>query len=252
MAEQFDSHYFTGQGPVFIAERNAASGAHLGFDFAGDMPQVSIDASSTPNDVRENVTGQRNIASSLAGETTFNINLTFRSSKAEHIKARLQGDLTTKVAGSVTDEDVNGYHDKFSDLANVKCSNIVVKDSTTTTTYVADTDYIAHGDEGMIEILSTGSIADAEALKVSYDYAAQKHVDVNPQDKEWMLTCPSINRRRDNKIGRLTAFKISIPPGGVNLIQDGDDADSVSVQGRVLYDDLRSAGDRLFNFAIED
>lgn len=252
MPEQFDSQYWNGQGPVFLAERDTTTGAPLGLEFAGDSPELRIEASSSQTDIRENVSGQRNIASSLAGEKTFAISITFQSSKAEHLKTRLQGDLTTKVAGSVVDEVVTGYHDKFVQLANVKCSNIVVTDSTAVTTYVANTDYVAYGDEGMIEILSTGSITDGESLKVDYDYAAQKRIAVNPQDKEWQLVFPGINRRRDSKRGRLTVYKMSLEPGGVNIIQDDDGADRVTVTGRVLYDDLRAAGDRLYAFEIED
>lgn len=252
MPEQFESHYWTGQGPVFLAERDPTTGAALGLEFIGDSPNVAIEASDTPNDVRENVSGGRNIASSLHGEKTFTITIGVRSTKAEHIKLRIQGDLTAKTAASVTDEVVVGYHDKFVDLANVKCSNIVVTDNAGTTTYTLNTDYKVYADEGMIEILSTGSITDGETLKVDYDYAAQKHVKVNPQDKEWMLVCPAINRRRDSKRGRLRVWKMSIPPGGVNLIQDGEDADVTQLTGRVLYDDLRSAGDRLYSFEQED
>lgn len=252
MPEQFDSQYWTGQGPIFLAERDSTTGDPIGLEFIGDSPELRLDPSVQRDDVRENVSGDRNIASSIAGETTYAVALTMQSAKAEHLKVRIQGDLTAKAAGSVTDEAHKAYQDKFTALDNVKVSNIVITGSGGTPTYTANTDYVAYNDEGMVEFLSTGSIADAADVLIDYDYAAQKHVTANPQDKEWYLVMPGINRRRDGKRGRMKMYKLNLDPGGVNVIQDGNQADRVSLSGRLLYDDLRAAGDRLFKFELEN
>ena len=49
--------------------------------------------------------------------------------------------------------------------------NLVVQDSTQETTYVLDTDYSLNRASGLVTRISTGSIAEDEAVKVSYDYA---------------------------------------------------------------------------------
>jgi hypothetical protein len=51
--------------------------------------------------------------------------------------------------------------------------NVVVKDQTDTTTYVAGTDYTVDTEEGFIEILAGGSIASGETINVTYDIVAQ-------------------------------------------------------------------------------
>lgn len=78
-----------------------------------------------------------------------------------------------QTAGSVVDEAVTATLGGVIKLANEKVSSVVVKNSAGSTTYVLGTDYaIKSADLGLIEILSTGSIADAAALKISYSKAA--------------------------------------------------------------------------------
>lgn len=72
---------------------------------------------------------------------------------------------------SVSDEAVTAQHDKYTPLEYRDVSSVVVTDSTGVTTYVADTDYTVNARTGMIMALSTGDIADAESLLVSYTYA---------------------------------------------------------------------------------
>ncbi len=249
--ETFNSEYWSGQGPCFLASRDT-DGSDLGFEFLGDMPQVEISNNINRTNIQENVTGGRLTAVSFAGDREYALSLTFNSTKAEHLAKILQADLTTKAAGSVTDEAVTGYHDKFVNLAHVKVSSVVVTNDTGATTYVKDTDYVEHLDEGMIEILSTGSITDAQALLVDYDYAAQKTLKHNPTNSEYILVAPAMNRARDNKRGKLILHKISIDPGSIKLIQDGDLISQATVSGTVLADTLRTAGDQVYTFQLED
>lgn len=251
MAELFDSEYWSGQGPIFLAERNS-DGTHNGLTFIGDGPSLGIETNVNRVDVKENVTGQRNTGASFIGETSRPVSITIQSAKAAHLAQMLQADLTVKTAGSVTDEVVTAHHDKFSTLAHVKVSTVVIQDETDTTTYVAGTDYVLHADEGMIEVLSTGSIGDGDTLHIDYAYAAQKHLKINPQDKEFTLVCPAINRARDSKRGRLVIHKLNLDPGSLPTIQDGDEVARVTVSGLLLLDTLRSAGDQLYSFELED
>jgi len=251
MAETFNSEYWSGQGPVFLARRDT-DGSDLGFEFLGDMPQVEVTNNINRTTIQENVTGGRLTAVSFSGDREYQLNMTFNSAKAEHLAKILQADLTTKAAGSVTDEAVTAYHDKFVNLAHVKVSSVVVTNHAGAVTYVADTDYVVHADEGMLEILSTGSITDAQALLVDYDYAAQKHLKHNPTNYEYILLAPALNRARDNKRGKLIAHKVSIDPGNIQLIQDGDLISQAQVSGTLLADTTRSPGDQVYSFLLED
>ncbi|KJS00892.1 MAG: hypothetical protein VR65_10825 [Desulfobulbaceae bacterium BRH_c16a] len=82
----------------------------------------------------------------------------------------------TAEAGTVdagTPEAIVAVHDQFVRLANKKVSSVVVKDEADTTTYDVGTDYTVNANLGMIEVLSTGTIADGSTLHVSYSYAAE-------------------------------------------------------------------------------
>jgi len=251
MAEQFESHYWSGQGPVFIGRRDA-SGNPIGLKFIGDVSQVELTPSVDTVDVLENVTGNRNIAASFRTKVEYALAITMKSVKPEHLAEALQGSVTTKTAGTVTGEAIKGWHDAFTKLANVKVSNETVTDSTGTTTYTAGTDYILHGDEGMIEVLSTGAITDGQDLLIDYDYAAQSEVKANPQAEDLVLVFSGLNRARSSKRGRLTIHKVNLDPSALSAIVDGDQEAAMSITGKALYDDLRSAGDQLFTWDLED
>ena len=253
MSEQFDSVYWRGQGAMFLAPRNS-SGNPLGFTFCGDVDSVEGTPNISTVKVKENVTGQRLTAASFTTDSEFPITINFKSVKPSQLAKALQADLTIKVAGTVdvgTPESVTAYDDVFSKLDHVKVSSVVVKDVTDTTTYVVDTDYVLHGDEGMIEVLSAGSISDEDVLHVSYSYAAQKHISANPSNTEYMLLFAGVNTANSDKRARCTIFKINIDPAFLSLIQQ-DTEGSLSVNAEMIVDTLRSSGNQLYQWEFED
>lgn len=248
--EQFDSIYFRGQGPALLAVRDA-NGNPQGFSFAGDIDSIEGSPSTTRHDVIENVSGQRLTAASFITQQTFPIIINFKSAKPAHLAVALQADLTVQASGSVTDQAQTGYHDKFTRLEHVKVSSVVITDSTGITTYAAGTDYILHAEEGMIEVLSTGSITDGQSLLIDYSYAAQKTLKGNPGNKEYSLTFAGMNTANGDKSGRCTIHKLVIDPGFLSLIQ-GDTEGALSVNAQMLVDSERAAGDQLYTWNYED
>ena len=81
----------------------------------------------------------------------------------------------TAEAGTVssTPEEIVAVHDQFVRLAHKKVSTVVVKDETGATTYDVGDDYTVNANLGMIEVLSTGAIADGATLQVTYAFAAE-------------------------------------------------------------------------------
>jgi hypothetical protein len=250
MSEQFESIYWRGQGPFLISPRDS-NGNPTGFIFVGDTESIEGQPNISRRNVKENVTGQRLTAASFITDQETAITINLKSCKPAHLAQLLQADLTTKVAASVTDEAVTASLDKFIQLAHVKVSSVVVTDSTAVTTYVADTDYVLHGDEGFIEILSTGSISEAESLLVDYDYAAQKHLATNPSNVELYASFAGINTANGDKRGRCEIYKLQIDPGFLGLIQQDQEA-SISINAIMLVDSTRAAGDRLYGWKFED
>ena len=88
---------------------------------------------------------------------------------------------------------------------------------------------------------------------MDYDYAGQKRLSGNYQNKDRVFVAPTMNRARDNKRGRLTLHKLNLDPGFLDsLIQDGDTEANVPLNGKLILDTTKPAGDQLFFFDLED
>lgn len=249
MPELFDTTYFRGQGPVFLGSRDAA-GNPVGMQFIGDTGQITITPSIERFKINENVSGAGSVASSGIKSTEFGVSINFRSVKASHLAIAMQGDLTANASGSVTDEAHTVKLDKMSPMANVKISTVVVTGSGGTPTYVENTDYKVHGDEGMIEWLSGGTVTEDLAVLVDYAFAAQTEVRSNPQNVDKYMVFAGMNTENSNKQHRVELYKVQLDPGSLNLITD--EGDEYSVSGTLLLDTLRPSGDQLFGLIAED
>jgi len=249
--ENFDSRYFRGQGKLFIASRDAV-GAPTGLLFLGDLSSAELSPNMERDETIENVTGSNAVGSSYLKRAQYNISIAMRSIRHDHLAQALHGTDTAKAAAAVTDEPHSGYHDKFIKLEHTNVSAVVVTDSTGVTTYTegAANDYILHADEGMIEILSTGSISDAEALLVDYDYAGQHHIAIAPHNQEKYLVFAGKNSADNDKMTRCEMYKVKLDPGALSLITDST-AD-MSISGTLLLDSLRTAGDQFYSWKTED
>src|SRR3989304_3097624 len=247
--ELFDSRYFAGQGPLFLGTRDAA-GKPAGLVFIGDVGEVSLTPNVENSDVKENATATRAIASSINTGTEYNLSITMRSIKPDHLAIALQGAVTTKAASSATDEPHIAHEDKFIRLLHTKVSAVVVTSDPTGTTFTVNTDYIVHAAEGMIEILASGTIAEDAPLLIDYAYAAQHHISANPGNTERYLVFAGKNSADNDKQPRCEIYKVRLDPGVLGLI--GSEQQEVSITGRVLVDMLRTAGDRFFAWKTED
>lgn len=248
MPEQFDSKYFSGQGPLFLGPRDA-SGNPAGLIFVGDISEASLTPNVETAEIVENVSGSSGIGSSFTKRVEYQVSITMRSVKPDHLAQALQGSVTNKAGGTVTDEAITGYLDKMTPLVHNKVSNVTVTDSGGTTTYTAGTDYVLHADEGLIEVLSGGAITDGESLLVDYDYATQDHVKVAPANQELYMVFAGMNRADNNKQTRCEIYKVKLDPGVLGLIQE--EHAEIPITGRVLLDSLRPAGDQFYSWKIE-
>jgi len=250
MPEQFDSIYFRGQGPLMIADRDA-NGKPMGMEFVGDLESVSLTPNVERFEVIENTSGAGAIGSSGVKRTSYGVSIGFRSVKPSHLKLALQGALTSKAAGSVTNEVHTAYLDKFTPLEHTNVSSVVVTGAGGTPTYVENTDYIVHADEGLIEFISGGTITDGTAVEIDYSYAAQQHVKVAPQNKDKFLVFNGINTANNDKRVRVELYKVQLDPGALdNMISD--EPGPMTINGVLLLDTQRAAGDQLYSVKAQD
>ena len=247
--ELFDSRYFSGQGPLYIATRTAA-GEPDGLTFIGDVGKAEITPNVERGQVIESVTGSRGVGASWLKRSEFTLSLTMRSIKGAHLAQVLQGTATAKAASSVTDEAGVARLGKFTKLAQVKVSTVVITGPAGTPVYVADTDYKVHGDEGMIEWLTGGTIAEDNVVEMDYAYAAQTEVPSDPQNTPYYLVFTGMNVADGNKQTRVEMYKVKLDPGAFGLIQE--DSAEATIGGVLELDSLRAAGDQFFKWTTED
>lgn len=248
MAENFETKYFRGQGPVFFGNRGT-NGEPTGLLFVGDIGEATLTPNVDNAEIVENVTGSGGIGSSFNRRNEYQFSGTMRSVKPTHLAQFLQASHTAKIAGSVTDEAHVAYLDKFTRLQHTNVSAVVVTGSGGTPTYVENTDYILRADEGLIEFISGGTLTDAAPVLIDYSYAAQSHVKAAPDNREIYMLFAGMNNADQNRQTRCEIYRIKLDPGVLSLIQQ--EHAEIPITGRVLLDSSRPAGDQFYSWKIE-
>lgn len=168
---------FLGSGDLYF-DRLTDAGVPQGAKIEGSCTQFALNPESEIKEQtgrgRDNY-GQVIAAATLPGKT--NIKVTLNQLDAQNLAVAFLGDVVEggQEAGSIAagaPAVVTARHDRYVEIGKEVLSNVVVKDATDTTTYVAGTDYILHARLGMIKVLSTGAIANGATLHVSGDYGA--------------------------------------------------------------------------------
>lgn len=246
--EQFGTKYFRGQGPVFLGDRDA-NGNAINLVFIGDLSTAELSPNVDRSETIETVTGVGAVGASFIKRVSYTINLVMRSIKRDHLALALQGSGTAKVVSTVTDEAHTCQLGGFSALAHVKINTVVVTGAGGTPTYVADTDYKVHADEGMIEWLSGGTITDALPVLIDYGYAAQDHVKASPSNVDKYLVFAGKNSADSDKQTRCEVYKIALDPSVLSMITD--ETAEMPIAGTVKLDTLRADGDQFYSWKIE-
>ena len=248
--EQFESRYFRGQGAVFLGDIDA-SGNPTNLLFIGDVSEAELTPDVSKVEIIENVTGNGNVGASWHNQVKYNFRMVCKSTKDSHLAEILQASNTAKAAGSVSAEAHTAKLGRFSVMDHTKISNVVVTGSGGTPTYVLDTDYVVHADKGMVEWLSGGTVSDAEAVEIDYDYADQHHISADPGNTVKSLVFAGKNSADSDKQVRCEVYQINIDPGALGMIQASQGAE-VPVTGLVQLATARAAGDQLFAWKTED
>jgi len=172
--------YTMGKGMVSIAlldeNRN-----QKGLRFLGNTPgfQISVSTEKLEHYASTGGLRQKDIDKVIQIDRTAQI--TVDSASIENFALFLAGEVSDVVqaSGSVADESITveqGFHYQLGRTASNKTgvsgvTNVVVQDSSDTTTYVEGTDYEIDLALGMIKIITGGGIADGaeEVLHIDYD-----------------------------------------------------------------------------------
>jgi hypothetical protein len=114
-------------------------------------------------------------ANALRRIQTVELGLTLRDFTADNIAKALFGAASVVAAATGVTETVVGYEDALTPLGKAGITNLVVKDVTDVTTYVAGTDYdlVRSG----LWVRAGGAITSGDTLHLTYDHPAQNVVE---------------------------------------------------------------------------
>lgn len=239
--------YFSGQGNVFLADRDA-SGNPTFFRNVGNVPALKLSLSTDVLDHHESQTGSRLEDLHLIKAKKAEIELTLENFSKENLKLLLYGTSSTVTGASVTNESLGtrAVGDIVS-LLHPLTSALSVHDSTgSPLTLILNTDYSVDLVGGMIKILNLGSYV--QPFKVNYTYATQDVVPAfkQAQTERW-LKFVGLNTANANNISYVDLYRVIFDPAAdVNLIND--DVSQFVLKGTMLYDSARDADATLGGF----
>lgn len=129
----------------------------------------------------------------------------------------------------------------------------VVKDALTETPYAKDTDYEEDLVEGRIRRKSGGSIATPWKVKVTYtvDIPAYSKVQQGGSNSLAYYKVKHTFEHRDGKREIYFFYKV-VSAGDISLEYSADDYRKASLKMKVLADPLKTSGNQLYEYRVED
>lgn len=245
------NYYYSGQGSLLIAERNA-SGVPQGFVKVGNVPELSIDIETQTLEHKESESGQRLtdllIVTEKKGKFTFKV----ENLSLDNLALGLWGTKATVTGATITDEALvipAGSGGKFFNLAHMNLSGITSIDDTAGVggvASVAGTDYNVNLATGTIEVLAGGNLAAGKTVYVTYAYLDYVKLDsfmTSNAPERWMRF-EGINTVDDKRVV-IDIFKAQFEPlTGYGLLSD--DVGAVDFKGSILADTTRTSGSKFF------
>lgn len=244
-----DSKYFSGQGVLMLAEKDATSGEPKGFIPIGNVPELTLGISVTKYEHKESQSGARGVDFEQAQEVGLSATFTIEHFSRENVA--LAGYGTSSLVAQGNTVAANGlpcFHDRWTALPHVKISNLVVKSGDDVTTYSDNTDYVYNPDAGSILILSTGAIPDDDVINCTYDHEEQDAIEglVSSSAPLRWARFEGLNTADMDKPVIVNLFKLSIQPlAELALIQDEIAGFEVECKG--LSDGTRLTGSKYWN-----
>jgi hypothetical protein len=249
------NYYYSGQGSLYIAERDATTGAPKGFIAIGNVPELTLNIETTKFEHKESESGSRLIDLTIIQEKKGTFEFRLENMNLDNLALGLWGTKAT-VAGSTATAEVIAIPQatpagmRFP-LQRPAVSAVTVKGPSGTPTYVVTDDYTVDAANGVIILSAGGDIVTAAAsaatsIEVDYTYAAHTKVDafMTAAAPERWLRFEGINTV-DNKRVIVDLFKAQFDPlTGYALLNE--ELGSVTMRGALLSDALRTTGSKFF------
>lgn len=244
------SNYFSGQGRVFLAQRNA-QGQPLNLRWVGNVPSLSVSLNTETVEHKESHSGSRLTDLRLITQTTGEFSCTLEELNAENLELALYGQTESVTAGSVTNENlplgINAGDMRL--LAHQFVSAVTVTDSTGTPRTLPPAQYTVHANQGAItfnDITAGGPYV--QPFRVSYTRTAARRVGMfrSSMPEVW-LRFDGINTAQGNAPVVLDLYRVAINPMQ-NLSLISNELFQMELSGAVLADVLQPVGGPLGRF----
>lgn len=236
-------NYTLGKGILYFNRKDMNTGEFMGERDLGNAPAFSFNIAIERLEHFSSRGGLRVKDKSIISQVTPSCSFTLDEITAENFEILALATVSEvkQVSGNETDEEHIAHLGKYISLSKREVSNVVVKDNTAATTYVAGVDYLVEKSKkddqlGRVFILATGNIGEGDNLKISFDYAQSSYKEVKlftETQVEGELRFVS-----DNPAGtqtELRAWKVSLTPSSDTAFI-GDDWSTMSFSAEVLRD----------------
>lgn len=254
--------YFSGQGKVYLATRNASTGAPVSLSWLGNCSRLEVGFQVETLEHRESYSGSRLTDLRLETGKTASLSATFEEWDAEYMAKIIRGNV---VAGSTTPVSAEIVETLGSALTapstsaparfqakgrNIGGTFTLVDSTGSPKTLVKDTHWrLVSAAAGIVEVYSLGALgALTEPLKFSYTPGAHNSVGafVN-STAQYYLVFDGLNTANNNAAVVVELYKVQFsPPASMPFISN--DLATFELSGSVLLDDKKSSTDTLGQF----
>lgn len=178
-------NYTLGRGKLYFSRFIGADPTKLeGYRHVGNTPEFNLTIEQEVLEHFNSDSGIREVDESVPLEVTRSGSMTMDDIQSENVALFFFGTSATITQSSspgLTDNTLAVKKGKTYHIGRTAAKpdgergigNVLVKDATDVTTYVAGTDYTVDLDRGLITILATGAIADDDVIHITFDRLAK-------------------------------------------------------------------------------
>ena len=225
---------YLGSGKIYAR----VAGAAAGLVELGNASKLELSVKEDKQKLKDFSKQGGGTYSSVSRIDEVTVQMTLNDLNKTNVSRAVFGTESAVASGSVVDEAVTGYKGAIVPVAHPNPTTVVVKNTAGSTDYVAGTDYEVRA--GGIYILDAGTITDAQALKVSYSYAAYNKVEAMTQGAIVLeLHFEGLNEANSGKPVILDIFRAQLSPTkALSLL--GDKFADLEIEAEVLKDGTKS------------
>lgn len=247
----FQDQYFSGQGIVYVADRDS-SGNILAYRDVGNVPALRVSLETDVQDHKESRTGKRLTDFRLTTENRARVTMTLEKFTKANLMLLLYGsNQTTTGTTVITNETLNPLVTAVAvgDVYFTKFPNVSVYTVRANVTALTEnTDYTIVPATGRINIISIANMGATGTLNINYTAAAYESVVMfKDANKERALRFVGLNTADSERQVLIELYRVIFDPSA-NLDVINDEIAQFEVEGSVLVDNTRLSDATLGGF----